>query len=317
MPNVTVRNLAETPNIRGIPPDISRLAVRDDIAAWPDGTVRSGILVTFQKPTYYDIAGCDIWYRPSLDATDPTAWTYSGRTRDTSHKIASDLLEAATSYEVAVCPVSLLGASKAPTAAVRATITFNGIGGIPNDIAGFDVATDKGDVYFTWTANLIHTDIAGYEIRAGATGWLSATVVGVFGPRTRNFAKVPRVRATGTSFYIKAITTTLVYSSAVGTATLTAAEGTELDNTSVVGYQDVTVLAGATTVVVTTKATYTAEPFITVEQKQSGATALGIYKHHIYNFVLNGDSTYSFTLKISDTAPTGGVKLSVHEAGAM
>jgi hypothetical protein len=274
-------------------------------------------MVSAETPTVPDVGE----YAVHVQHTDANAddWWHAGNTRKLPFIVRDPRLVEGQSYRFTVVARSTLGSGIAPAAAPSATVTLNGNGLVPEDVTGFTAITDEGWILFAWTAlgHDANADVVGYEIRAGATGWLSATFVAFKSGLGSTWIAVPRSRATGTSFYCKARTTTDVYSAAVASATLSAANATEADNTSPVGYQDVTVLAGATTVTVTTRATYTATPFIVCEHRQTGATALGIYKHHVYGFSVNGDNTYSFTLKISDAAPTGGVVVTVLEAEAM
>lgn len=300
------------PNPQAAPGVAHSIALSESANVNPDGTVVHGVwldgVVPTTPDTYYEA-----WVKITGDETDD--WVHAGTTRSLPMLVQSPLFMKGGAYTVALVICSWLGRTVGPEGSTSATITLAGTGMLPSDVTGFSVTVENGQLLFSWTAvsSDLNPDVVGYEIRAGSTGWSSATVVGCFAPRCRPWALVPRSKAAGTSFYIKAQTRLGDYSSGVATATLSSASATCIDNDSTVGYQEVTIVGGARTVTVTTRCPYAAAPYLTATASVNGRSlALTTY-----TYAQNPDLTWTCTLRASANAPAAGSwTVHVHEAGA-
>lgn len=291
------------------------IAVREQRAFGPDGSTLWGAIVEGILPTFYDVGWIDVYARFQGAATGD--WMHVGRGRQFPLTVRHDIFRFRDeAIEVTAALVSVLGATLGPDGSPSVVVTLaNGSDlspdVLPPDVSGFVVDPVMGGVLFTWTPITDRPDVLGYEIRAGATGWLSATVVTACAPVNCPCIWVPRSRATGTSFYIKAKTRSEIYSNAVATATLTAAEGACLDAESAVGYQEVTIAAGGTSVSVTTVCPYTNAPYLVAGSSSARGLTFGWG-----TWAQNGDNTWTATLYASAVAPTGGWLVILHEAGS-
>lgn len=302
------------PNPRRAPPVAVSVSAQHETMFSPDGTSYDGLRVSGIVPTVPDVV-YEVWAKPTAGGHE--SWQHIGTGRTLPIYVRDPKVLATTaSVTIALVIASALGVNVGPEGSTQATLTF-GTGSLPEDVTGFTAVIEGGQVLFKWTRidADINPDVLGYEIRAGTTGWSSATLVGFVCPVLRDWFSVPRSKATGTAFYIKARTRLGAYSSAVGSATLSAAGATCIDNDSMVGYQEVTIVGGASTVTVTTKCPYPGgAPYITV----TGSTSTGRQlSFNTSGYSVNGDLTYSFTLRASARAPAAGSwTVHVHEAGA-
>src|SRR3990167_9021615 len=166
-----------TPNPRNAPPECVGVTVEESATPNPDGTVLWGANVTALAPTYYDVDRYEVYARPS--GGEVGDWHLVGWGRTFAILCQSQLFVKSQAYDFALVGVSILGATVGPDGVTAVALTFAGTGLPPNDVAGFAAAADQGGVRFSWTGVNEDTnpDVLGFEIRAGATGWLSATKV--------------------------------------------------------------------------------------------------------------------------------------------
>ena len=295
---------------RRVPAQPHTVGLVEEERIQPDGTIHHGILVSAEFPTaLHGVYQFSIWVRHVGGAAED--WNEIVTTKHLPILIRDPRFAADTSWRVAVLGVSAEGRSVEPEGGVNAEITLDGKGRQPPDVSGFGAKIHHGSVLFDWTPlSAGWTDVLGYEIRSGTTGWLSATHVIKVATANRRHTPVPRPVCPGSTFYIKALTRTEYYSENEGTTTLTAAEAAGVDAHSPVDPQEVTVTAGSKTVTVTTVAPYDSTPFLT----GSSSSAAGQLPR-FHSFVQNGDLTWSCTMKISDAAATGGETFHVHAAG--
>lgn len=312
------------PTRRHIPPPVHEVFLNEDFSIQADGTQVGAIVVDAVTPTYFQ-GRYEIWMRDP-QANVVTDWQYVASTAafpfTVNHpdffapQADNDITNDVT---IAVVSVSGYGNKIGPEGSPQATLTLRHEGVLPPDIPSLDVSVEDGMVLFDWTsvdedsaANADHwRSVYKYEIRAGATGWLSGTYVGSYGPRNRRWGVAPRSKAPGSTFMIKAVNYQGTVSDSPASASLTAAEESCLDNTSPTGYQEVTIPAGFNTLTVTTVCPYAAAPFITAAASDGSVVALATS-----GYSQNGDDTWSFTLTSSMAAPPGGTLVHVMEAGA-
>jgi len=114
------------------------------------------------------------------------------------------------------------------------------------------------------------------------------------------------------TLYRVTLNTTITDSSGNPLASAYVFHFTTVSTSDPAGGQQVTVLAGAETIVVTTLKAYSTEP-------QIGLTVVGssVGVSRDDDATPNGDNTWTFTARINDYAPAGGQKIDVIETGAL
>jgi len=306
------RDGQRVPDPRKVPPPVSNVGANESFHTLPDGTTLFGIDVTWIAPTYYGNVTVDVWYQLSGEGT--AAWMYAGRTRRSPFKIQGADLTPGQTFVVAVCTVSAVEMTIGPDASPQATVTLAQGSLQPPDITGFTVIDYGPDLLFQWTP--VNSDaypyVMGYEIRAGATGWSSATFVAKAPLRNTPWWPVPRPLAPGTSFYLKAVSYAEVYSATPASASLAAEDATSVDAASTgTYYQEATIAAGTQSVTYTSKGQFASAPYFGIAASVAGygGTFDGT------TFSQNGDGTWSATLYGDDVAPAGGATILALEAG--
>lgn len=310
--DVTQSRTRTVPNPRRSAPLVHLVNVQQARGFRIDGSRGADLIVDAVVPTYYGVQHYEVYARIQGGITGD--WVCLGKCRRfpmyVSHPIAQLIGE---TLDISVVLRSAFGPSQGPDGGTSTTITIARTGPTPADVTGFTAAPEAGGILFTWTPidGTERPDVAGYEIRAGSTGWSSATLVGAIAPVNAPMLWVPRSQAPGTSFYIKAKTKTEIYSASPATATITSAQGDCLDNESMLGYQEVTVTAGASSATVTTVCPYDAAPY-----PVGGPSADVAFKPSFGTWSQNGDDTWSATMYIPYTSPSGGTLVMLHEGGA-
>lgn len=308
------RDFQRRPDPKKVPPKVTNVGVSVDYNVQRDGSTSTDLLVSWVPPTYYGMITCDIWYQVASN-NDTGNWQFAGRSRRSPFRVVNEGILPGETYTVAVATVSPFEVTVGPENSAQKQVTLlSEAGPQPPDVAGFSV-TDYGPyLLFEWTA--VNSDtypyVMGYEIRAGSTGWSSATFVGKAAPRNTPWFLVPRSKASGTSFYVKAVSFAERYSANPGTATLAAADATSVDAASPgVYYQEITIGAGVQSVTLTTAGQFSSAPFLGVAGSVSGFD--GALDGS--SLSQNGDGTWSGTFYGYDIGEAGGSTITVLEAG--
>ena len=295
------------PNPRRAPPVAVSVSAMHETMFSADGTSYDGVRVTGIVPTIPDVV-YEVWAKPTDGGNESWQHIGSGRTLPLYVRDPK-ILATVASVTIALVIASALGVSVGPEGSTQTTLTFT-TGSLPEDVTGLTAVVDTGQVLFAWTAldSAINPDVLGYEIRAGTTGWSSATFVGFVCPVLRNWFLIPRSQATGTGFYIKARTRLGAYSATPGSATLSAVGAACADAESMVEPSEQQIPAGLREATITTVCAYATAPFFTFGSAnpstapQSKRTVL----YNSSNYVQNGNLTWSFTLRASARAPAAG-----------
>jgi hypothetical protein len=298
----------QVPDLRKVPPSVTDLVVVEAGESEIDGSVLGGIRVFFVPPVWWGEVHFDIWAKHG----DLTGFVWVGRTRATGGRILHPFLLAGNTYTIAVCSVSVSGASIEPDGAPQATLTLTGQPDpVPADVTGFSVQSDGPFLRFAWDA-LPNPDlnVSHFRIQAGAA-WVGGALVALVAPAGARQIAVPRAQAPGAVFAIKAVTRTGIESSAPAVAYLTSTEQTCIDAERQVVPREVTIPGGASSVVVTTICPYDTAPFITA----MGTNGLTAWADPL-TFAQDGTTKlWSFTLHVDDIAAPGGEGVYIHEAG--
>lgn len=296
------------PERRAIIPPVHSVTLTNEERYTVDGTRMCGVRVDAIPSTYFD-GIYEVWWRassPNAQAKE-AEWQHiaTGRTfpihvNDPAWWSQDDGLV----VDIAVVTVTSFGNTIGPDGSPQASITMP-VGGegevLPPDVADFDAEIHQGNVYFSWTpVNPQVSDVMKYEIRSGSTGWSSGSFVAAVGPRNRRRHPVPRPNAPGSTFMIKAVTYSEVYSKNEDTATLTAIEQQEADEVNTGACQEVTIPAGSSTVTVTTRAPWSGAPCVSTTASDGSIQFFGVE-----SFSQNGDGTWSFTLMASSVSVSG------------
>ena len=299
----------DSPSIRAVPTGPHAVFARQCEEISGDGTRLWGLAVDAVLPTDFGETEFMVFARFQDAVTGD--WACIGRCHALPVFCSHPMLEySGETIEVTLVRVGIAG-SLGPEGSLSTTIALVRDGHPPGDVTNFTATPVGSGVSFEWDALTGRPDVIGYEIRAGVAGWAAAAVVVAAGPVQRPVVWVARNVAPGLNFYIKAVTGSEDYSDAEDTATLTSAEGACLDARSSLGYQEVTVPAGATSVSVTTVCPYAAAPYVV-----GGPSGDTPFKPSFGTWSQNGDDTWSATMYIPFTAPTGDVLTILHEGGA-
>lgn len=298
----------QVPDLRKVPPSVTGLVVGESGETDADGGVPGGVRVFFTPPEWWGELRFDVWAKHA----DLTGFVFLGSTRASGTRFTHPFLQIGFTYTIAVCSVSVSGASIVPESAPQAVVVLSGQADpIPDDVTGFSVVTDGPFVRFAWAAvpnPLRH--IQHLRIQVGAV-WGVGAVVALVAPAGAVRIAVPRAQAPGNVFAIKAITGTGRESLVAALAYLTSTAVACVDVDVPVAPREVTIPAGFSSVVVTTLCPYDTPPFVTA-MGTNGLTAWADPTTFVQNSVTK---LWSFMLYVDDIAAPGGEGVYLHEAG--
>lgn len=303
----TGERIQQVPDLRKVPPSVQALSVVEAGEPDADGGIPLGIRVFFTPPEWWGQLRFDVWAKDSAEE----GFVHIGMVMGSGARLSHPFLMIGRTYTVAVCSVSVSGASTAPDGSPTASVTMTGAADvIPDDVTGFNVSVDGPFVRFVWNAHPNPSrNVRYFRIQSGAA-WVGGVLVGLVAPAGAVAVAFPRAQAPGNVFAIKAVTGTGRESSGATLAYLTAAENTCANSERTVVPREVTIATGAASAVVETICPYDVAPIVTF----LGTGGLSGWVDPI-SFAQLPDGRWSYTLFVDDIAAAPGEPVYLHESG--